>query len=75
MIKKLIGIIVAVAVIVIIVVATIQRDNFQSMELRDGILNQTLPGPVVPAADLGPAATHTIGGADTLTMIQGTDSL
>ena len=31
MIKKLIGIIVAVAVVVIIVVAAIRRDNFQSM--------------------------------------------
>ena len=31
MIKKLIGIIVATAVIVIIVIAAIRRDNFQSM--------------------------------------------
>ena len=35
MIKKLIGIIVAVAVIVIIVVAAVRRDNFRSMVLRD----------------------------------------
>ena len=35
MIKKLIGIIVAVAVVVIIVVAAIRRDNFQSMVRRD----------------------------------------
>ena len=34
MIKKLIGIIVAVAVVVIIVVAAIRRDNFQSMAFR-----------------------------------------
>ena len=34
MIKKLIGIIVAVAVVVIIVVAAIRRDNFQSMVRR-----------------------------------------
>ena len=42
MIKKLIGIIVAVAVIVIVVIAAIRRDNFQSMLLRDEIAN--LPG-------------------------------
>ena len=35
MIKKLIGIIVAVAVVVIIVVAAIRRDNFQSKVRRD----------------------------------------
>ena len=45
MIKKLIGIIVAVAVIVIVVIAAIRRDNFQSMLLRDEIENQTFPGP------------------------------
>ena len=44
MIKKLIGIIVAVAVIVIVVIAAIRRDNFQSMLLRDEIENQTFPG-------------------------------
>ena len=38
MIKKLIGIIVAVAVVVIIVVAAIRRDNFQSMVRRDELL-------------------------------------
>ena len=46
MIKKLIGIIVAVAVIVIVVIAAIRRDNFQSMLLRDEIENQNFPGPV-----------------------------
>ena len=40
MIKKLIGIIVATAVIVIIVIAAIRRDNFQSMVLRDEIEDQ-----------------------------------
>ena len=50
MIKKLIGIIVAVAVIVIVVIAAIRRDNFQSMLLRDEIENQTFPGPVAPVA-------------------------
>ena len=39
MIKKLIGIIVAVAVVVIIVVAAIRRDNFQSMVRRAALLN------------------------------------
>lgn len=45
MIKKLIGIIVAVAVIVIVVVAAVRRHNFQSMVMRDEIMNQTLPTP------------------------------
>ena len=48
MIKKLIGIIVAAAVIVIIGIAAIRRDNFQSMVLRDEIENQTFPEPVAP---------------------------
>ena len=43
MIKKLIGIIVAVAVVVIIVVAAIRRDNFQSMVRRDELLNGVEP--------------------------------
>ena len=46
MTKKLIGIIVATAVIVIIVIAAIRRDNFQSMVLRDEIEDQTYPEPV-----------------------------
>ena len=61
MIKKLIGIIVATAVIVIIVIAAIRRDNFQSMVLRDEIEDQTYPEPVAsqqPAA-LAPVATET----------------
>ena len=62
MIKKLIGIIVAVAVVVIIVVAAIRRDNFQSMVRRDELLN-------VPAKD-APAA----GTVDSLS-VEITDSL
>ena len=61
MIKKLIGIIVATAVIVIIVIAAIRRDNFQSMVLRDEIEDQTYPEPVAsqqPAA-LAPGETET----------------
>ena len=61
MIKKLIGIIVATAVIAIIVIAAIRRDNFQSMVLRDEIEDQTYPEPVAsqqPAA-LAPGETET----------------
>lgn len=48
MIKKLIGIIVAVAVVVIIVVAAIRRDNFQSMVRRDDLLNGVEPAAEPP---------------------------
>lgn len=56
MIKKLIGIIVATAVIVIIVIAAIRRDNFQSMVLRDEIEDQDLSGTgrVTTACDASP---------------------
>lgn len=43
MIKKLIGIIVAVAVIVIVVVAAVRRNNFQSMVVRDEMLDGVQP--------------------------------
>lgn len=43
MVKKLIGIAVFVAVVVIIVVAAIRRDNFRSMLLRDEMLNGVQP--------------------------------
>ena len=56
MIKKLIGIIVAVAVIVIVVIAAIRRDNFQSMLLRDEIETQTFPEPVVTGQPAAPVA-------------------
>ena len=61
MIKKLIGIIVAVAVIVIVVIAAIRRDNFQSMVLRDEIEDQTYPEPVASQqpAVLAPGETET----------------
>ena len=48
MIKKLIGIIVAVAVIVIVVIAAIRRDNFQSMVRRDELLNGVEPAAEPP---------------------------
>ena len=51
MIKKLIGIIVATAVIVIIVIAAIRRDNFQSMVLRDEIEDQTTDSVSVEVID------------------------
>ena len=56
MIKKLIGIIVAVAVIVIVVIAAIRRDNFQSMLMRDEIENHTFPETVVTGHPAAPVA-------------------
>ena len=67
MIKKLIGIIVAVAVIVIVVIAAIRRDNFQSMLLRDEIENQTFPEPVVTCQSAAPVAGE-IEGTDPVTL-------
>ena len=59
MIKKLIGIIVATAVIVIIVIAAIRRDNFQSMVLRDEIEDQTSPEPVASQQPAVPVPVET----------------
>ena len=59
MIKKLIGIIVATAVIVIIVIAAIRRDNFQSMVLRDEIEDQTYPEPVASQQPATPVPGET----------------
>ena len=59
MIKKLIGIIVAVAVIVIVVIAAIRRDNFQSMVLRDEIEDQTYPEPVASQQPATPVPVET----------------
>ena len=66
MIKKLIGIIVAVAVIVIVVIAAIRRDNFQSMLLRDEIENQTFPGPVDTDQPAAPVAGEIVAVNDAL---------
>lgn len=84
MIKKLIGIIAAVAVIVIVVVAAIRRDGFQSMVLRDELLNQTYPagpaaGPNEPVTvDSLPGSTTPVRGVvietDSTTVVI-TDSL
>ncbi len=53
MIKKLIGIIVALAVIAIIVIVVLRRDNFQSMVQRSEqpaapVPRAVVPEPVVP---------------------------
>ena len=68
MIKKLIGIIVAVAVIVIIVIAAIRRDNFRSMVLRDEIEDQYIPQqPAAPAAvEPAPADSLSVPVVDSL---------
>lgn len=48
MIKKLIGIIVALAVIAIIVIVVLRRDNFQSMVQRSEQPAAPVPRAVVP---------------------------
>lgn len=74
MIKKLIGLVVAVAVIIVIVLATIRRDEFRSM-LREQTAPQvetpraktpiptSIPAPVADTAALAPTATQ---GADSV---------
>lgn len=70
MIKKLIGIVVALAVIVIIVLATVRRDEFRSMIWQEELQKAEKPvspqsGPVSPkpavsepaAGQASPAAT------------------
>lgn len=80
MIKKLIGIIVAVAVIVIIVVAAVRRDNFRSMVLRDEMLNGVRPTEepsrlISPAElDVPAESVPDAGAVDSLT-VEVTDSI
>ena len=83
MIKKLIGIIVAVAVIVIVVVAAVRRNNFQSMVLRDEMLDGVQPTEEPPhlisPAELDVSAEGTLapgsaGTADSLS-VEITDSI
>lgn len=71
MIKKLIGIIVAVAVIVVIVIAALHRDDFQSMVLRGDTENRAAPA--VPQQPATPAP----GGTEAADSLSGTtaDSL
>ena len=85
MIKKLIGIIVAVAVVVIIVVAAIRRDNFQSMVRRDELLNGVepaaepphlispaeldVPAPLPPASDVPAEPAPHALAADSLPVV------
>lgn len=67
MIKKLIGILVAVVVIAVIVIVFLRRDKFESMIRRDELPAASVPAvpapvqPVVPAAD-----SLTLGGADSI---------
>lgn len=68
MIKKLIGIIVAVAVVVIVVITAIRRDNFQSMVLRDKIENQTFAAPIATGEPATPVAGEQIEVTDSLTV-------
>lgn len=65
MIKKLIGIVVVVAVVVIVVIAALRRHNFQSMVLRDEILNQTYPAAPAAGTDGTPALLDTLPGSST----------
>lgn len=65
MIKKLIGIVVVVAVVVIVVIAALRRHNFQSMVLRDEILNQTYPESSAAGAAGTPALVDTLPGSST----------
>lgn len=57
MIKRLIGIIVAAAVIAVVVIASLRRDKFESMIRRDELPEASAPAapapvrPTVPAVD------------------------
>ena len=71
MIKRLIGILVAVAVIAVIVIASIRRDKFESMIRRDEL--PAAPAPVVPASVVPASVVPTpvqpaIPAADSLTV-------
>lgn len=67
MIKRLIGILVAVAVIAVIVIASIRRDRFESMIRRDEL--PAAPAPVVPTPvqpAIPAADSLTVGVADSI---------
>ncbi len=66
MIKRLIGILVAVAVIAVIVIASIRRDKFESMIRRDEL--PAAPAPVVPAPVVPTPVQPAIPAADSLTV-------
>lgn len=82
MIKKLIGIIVAVAVIAIIVIVVLRRDNFRSMVLRGEqpdapvaaavVAELDVPAEGVPAS--GSQNSDPAGTVDSLTVVV-TDSI
>lgn len=66
MIKRLIGILVAVAVIAVIVIASLRRDKFESMIRRDEL--PAAPAPVVPAPVVPTPVQPAIPAADSLTV-------
>lgn len=66
MIKRLIGILVAVAVIAVIVIASLRRDKFESMIRRDEL--PAAPAPVVPAPEVPTPVQPAIPAADSLTV-------
>lgn len=66
MIKRLIGILVAVAVIAVIVIASIRRDKFESMIRRDEL--PAAPAPVAPAPEVPTPVQPAIPAADSLTV-------
>lgn len=72
MIKKLIGIFVAVAVTVIVVVTAIRRDGFRSLVLRDEIMNQSES--VLKAGTQTPDTTVAIDVVDSVVIV-GIDSI
>lgn len=80
MIKKLIGIIVAVAVIVIVVVAAVRRNNFQSMVVRDEMLDGVQPTAEPPhlispaELDVSAEGVPDAGAVDSLSIVV-TDSI
>ncbi len=67
MIKKLIGILVAAAVIAVIVIVSLRRDKFESMIRRDEL--PAAPAPVVPTPvqpAIPAADSLTVGVADSI---------
>ncbi|WP_064974889.1 hypothetical protein [Alistipes provencensis] len=66
MIKRLIGILVAVAVIAVIVIVFLRRDKFESMIRRDEL--PAVPAPVAPAPVVPTPMQPAIPAADSLTV-------
>ena len=71
MIKRLIGILVAVAVIAFIFIASLRRDKFASMSRRDELPAApapVVPAPVAPAPVVPTPVQPAIPAADSLTV-------